>query len=122
MTGKRVPPERDHSVRQTIREALEAGESLSVRDLSQAAHIPEHEIPGHLEHLRRSLHREERRLEVTPAACRSCGFVFRKRERLTRPGSCPLCQSTNIDEPLFSLSLPAGPVGPEGQPPEEEFP
>ncbi len=122
MTGKRVPPERDHSVRQTIREALEAGETLSVRDLSQAAHIPEHEVPGHLEHLRRSLHREERRLEVTPAACRSCGFVFRKRERLSRPGSCPLCQSTNIDEPLFALSLPAGTVVPEGQPPEEEFP
>jgi predicted Zn-ribbon and HTH transcriptional regulator len=124
MTGREVPPVRDQSVRQAIREAMASGEPLSMRDLSQAAHIPEHEVPGHLDHIRRSLHREEHRLSVTPAECRSCGFVFRKRERLTRPGACPLCRSTNIDAPLFAISLAplADLTGPDGQPPEEELP
>jgi predicted Zn-ribbon and HTH transcriptional regulator len=41
---------------------------------------------------------------VTPATCRDCHFVFHKRTRLTRPGKCPLCRSTRLSEPMFSLT------------------
>jgi hypothetical protein len=41
---------------------------------------------------------------VTPAECRKCGFVFQKREKLKKPGKCPICRSESIEEPLFGIS------------------
>jgi len=43
------------------------------------------------------------RLVVVPAQCERCGFAFRKRGRLKRPGKCPLCRSESVQEPLFSV-------------------
>jgi len=40
---------------------------------------------------------------MTPAECRSCGFVFSKRDRLTPPGKCPICRCETIFEPLFAI-------------------
>lgn len=42
-------------------------------------------------------------LEITPAECRNCGFVFAKRERLTSPGKCPVCRNEAILDPLFRI-------------------
>jgi len=76
---------------------------LSARDISGAAGIPEKEVYPHLEHIQRSLLRERRRLIVSPAVCKKCGFVFKKRRRLTRPGKCPVCRSETLVEPLFAI-------------------
>jgi hypothetical protein len=40
---------------------------------------------------------------VIPAACKKCNFVFRKRDRLKKPGRCPLCHGESIDDPLFHI-------------------
>jgi predicted Zn-ribbon and HTH transcriptional regulator len=40
---------------------------------------------------------------VEPARCQVCGFVFKKRDRLTSPGRCPSCRSSRIEEPLFTI-------------------
>jgi len=77
---------------------------LSAMDLSGRVGIPEKEVAGHLEHIRKTLHHSGRRLEITPAVCAKCGFVFEKRGRLTRPGKCPVCKAESIHAPLFSLS------------------
>jgi predicted Zn-ribbon and HTH transcriptional regulator len=84
---------------------LEQG-PLSALELSGIVGIPEKEVAGHLKHIRQSLHRTVRHLVVHPAECVSCGFVFEKRERLTRPGRCPVCRSESVHAPLFSLSGP----------------
>jgi len=84
---------------------LEQG-PLSARDLSGLVGIPEKEVAGHLEHIRASLHRTSRRFVVLPAECAKCGFVFDKRERLTRPSRCPVCKSESLHAPLFSLAGP----------------
>jgi hypothetical protein len=65
--------------------------------------IPEKDVHGHLRHIRETLHRSGRNLNVTPAECVKCGFVFRKRERLTKPGRCPVCHGESIHAPLFSV-------------------
>ena len=79
---------------------------LSAMDLSGRVGIPEKEVAGHLEHIRKTLHHSGRRLTVTPAECAQCGFVFEKRGRLARPGKCPVCKAESIRSPLFSLSRP----------------
>jgi predicted Zn-ribbon and HTH transcriptional regulator len=76
---------------------------LSAREISERAHLMEKDVYGHLEHIRHSLRTEHSRLEVTPAECRACGFVFVKRDRLSPPGRCPICRCETIFEPLFAI-------------------
>lgn len=97
-----TPPETHDTVRQgLIAELLER--PSSARDLSASAGIPEREVSNHLEHIRKTISSSGRRLVVTPAECKKCGFVFAKREKLKRPGKCPVCKGESIREPLFSI-------------------
>lgn len=92
--------------RETLRQALIAllGEAeLSAKDISAHLGIREKDVYAHLEHIRRSLHATGATLETIPAACRSCGFVFAKRERLTPPGKCPNCRKEAISDPRFRI-------------------
>lgn len=97
-----VPRIAQETSRHAIMALLGEG-AVSAKDISVAARLPEKEVYSHLEHIRRSLHAGGGVLTVTPAACRSCGFVFAKRDRLTPPGKCPVCRSEAIDDPLFSM-------------------
>lgn len=97
-----VPAERAETLRQRLR-ALLAGPPLSLREISGAARISEKDALGHLEHLERSLRRQGGELVVAPAECGRCGFVFSKRERLKKPGRCPVCRGEVIHEPLFRV-------------------
>ncbi len=100
--NERAPSEALDTVRHLIAAELEEG-PLSAFDLSGLVGIPEKEVAGHLEHIRQSLHRSGKRLIIRPAECAKCGFVFEKRDRLTRPGKCPVCRSESIHAPLFSI-------------------
>ncbi len=97
-----VPPERRETIRKRIASVLDSI-PMSARDISVEVGISEKEVCGHLEHIRITLNRRERIFTVTPPACRQCGFVFRKREKLRKPGRCPVCQGEQIDEPMFSV-------------------
>jgi predicted Zn-ribbon and HTH transcriptional regulator len=95
-----VPPERIETARRRIL-LLISERPLSAKAISADARIPEKEVCGHLDHLRKTLRREGRRVVVTPAECLACGFVFRKRERFGTPGRCPVCRGESVSEPLF---------------------
>jgi hypothetical protein len=110
MKGPRPPQPRDASLRQDLA-ALLRGEVLSARDISRRLRIPEKGVYDHLAHLRRSLSRERAGLQVQPARCLDCDFVFRKRDRLTPPGRCPLCRSETVAPPLFTIPAPESPGG-----------
>ena len=87
-----------HAVIELIRD-----QPLPAKEISARVHITEKEVYGHLEHIRLSIHANGGLLEVTPAECRGCGFVFTKRGRLTPPGKCPVCRHESIFEPLFAV-------------------
>ena len=97
-----VPAERVHTTRQAIMDAL-SRDSLSVKGLSAIAGIPEKDVYSHLEHIERTLQASGHRLVITPARCRKCGFVFRKRQRYAKPGKCPVCKGSTIEEPRFRI-------------------
>jgi predicted Zn-ribbon and HTH transcriptional regulator len=102
----RVPrshvPAATETPRQAIRRLLAAGPHTA-HDLSALVHLPEREIAPHVEHLARSLRRGDERLEVEPARCRDCGYVFRDRHRLARPSACPSCRSEYLTAPVFRI-------------------
>ncbi len=103
-----LPPVRDETIRQRVI-ALLAAERVTAREISIQVGIPEREVYGHLEHIRRTLHQEGREFTLVPAECLGCGFVFNKRERLTRPGRCPLCRHEHLLEPLFAIGATVEP-------------
>jgi len=72
----------------------------TLRELALELGLREKEGSEHLAHALRSLAPGER-LREEPATCLACGFAFRKRERLTTPGRCPLCSSERIEPALF---------------------
>ena len=98
-----IPVERHETIRRQI-ETILYHETLSAREISVVAGVPEKEVYEHLEHIHKSIEREGGRLVMTPAECQDCGFVFKKRERLKKPGKCPVCNSESISEPHFSIS------------------
>lgn len=89
------------TIRQTIVELLKE-EALSTRDLAEILDIREKEIFNHLEHIARSVS-PKNRLVIKPAQCKKCGFLFKKRSRVTPPSRCPQCKSELIERPRFSI-------------------
>ena len=97
-----VPEERYETLRRRIVAILKEG-ALSGKDLSGRLRISERDVYEHLEHIRKTMNKGAYKLVVTPAACEKCGFVFRKRGRMKKPGKCPICRSESLADPLFSV-------------------
>jgi predicted Zn-ribbon and HTH transcriptional regulator len=97
-----VPAERYETIRKYITALLEQ-ETLSAKDLSQYMRIPQKDISDHLEHIRKTLNKNNQRLVIIPAQCEKCGFVYKKRDRFSKPGKCPVCRSSLIHPPLFHI-------------------
>lgn len=88
-------------LRRQILEILRRGPT-TLHDLAAELGLREKEAADHLSHALRSVHARER-LREEPAACLSCGFTFRKRDRLTTPGRCPACRSERVQPAVFQL-------------------
>jgi predicted Zn-ribbon and HTH transcriptional regulator len=91
------------TVRQRIIEIL-TKEQMDARELSREVSIREKEVYDHLAHIARSLVAIGKKLEIHPAQCLSCGYVFKARRRFTRPGRCPHCKNSHLQSPSFYIS------------------
>lgn len=85
----------ERSLRQQIIDLLSEQE-LNDLEISHAVSIREKEVPGHLEHIIRTLDKGGKKLHITPYTCLSCDYRFTDRKRLQRPGRCPRCQGSHI--------------------------
>ena len=97
------PPERRLTIRDAIRRVLAEG-FATAREVSGRVGVSEKDVAGHLEHLQRSLKAAGDRLEIDPARCLACGFVFKERSRLTTPSRCPRCRDEGIAPPRYRIS------------------
>ncbi|MBP7147792.1 MAG: transcriptional regulator [Acidobacteria bacterium] len=75
---------------------------MTVTEIARLAEQPIARVRDDLQHLERTLRRAGGRLEIEPARCRSCGFVF-SADKLTRPGHCPRCRGSWISEPVIGV-------------------
>lgn len=97
-----IPRERQETIRQKIISVLE-GQTFSAKEISSEVMVSEKEVYEHLEHIQKTLNKRERNLIITPAQCKKCSFVFRKREKLKKPSRCPVCRGEFIREQLFLI-------------------
>jgi len=97
-----APTERSETIRQSLTAALKQGWTTAL-ELSGLVGIREKDVATHLAHIDRTLRRAGSVLEMEPAECLNCQFVFKKRDRLTRPARCPLCESERVSPPRFRV-------------------
>lgn len=74
----------------------------SLAEIAHDLDISVKDVEDDVHHLQKSLKYSEYRLVVHPANCRKCGFKF-KQEKLHKPGKCPHCHETWIQEPLLEV-------------------
>lgn len=98
----RPPIVREETIRKSIVDLIEV-QSLSAKEISGSVRISEKEVFDHLEHIRKTIRKQNRKVEIKPPRCKQCGFVFKKRERLKKPGKCPICKSETIEEASFFI-------------------
>ena len=95
-----APREAEDTPRVRLRELLRQGPATA-RELSERAHVSEKEVRLHLQHLIRSARTRGEQVTIEPARCEGCGFVFEGRDRLGKPGRCPVCRGSHIRPPRF---------------------
>lgn len=97
-----APAPAEDTPRARLRALLLAEGPATARQLSERAHLSEKDVRAHLTHLARSARPRGEQLTIEPALCEGCGFVFRDRDRLGKPGRCPVCRSSRIRPPRFA--------------------
>lgn len=75
---------------------------MSINEIARLLEVGTREIQEDVKHLIKSLRHSNYRMVVTPAQCRKCGFVFAQ-DKLRKPGKCPSCHGTWIEEPMLHI-------------------
>jgi predicted Zn-ribbon and HTH transcriptional regulator len=76
---------------------------MTAGELSRAVGIREKEVALHLNHIERSVSAKGNTLVIRPFQCLSCEYEFKERKRYTRPGRCPKCKGTHVENPVFRI-------------------
>lgn len=95
MSKLNIPQERTQTIRQAIVESVQV-RPYSIAELSKKLSKSEKELVGHLEQLLSA-----KKIKLIAPSCLKCGYEFEGRKKVAKPGKCPECKGTFIDEPLF---------------------
>ena len=90
------------TVRRQLIELL-SHEPRSVSSLARELGLRRGDVDEDLRHAVRSAMGAGHRVEVLPARCKDCNFVFGP-DRLSKPGRCPSCKGSRLFEPLIRLA------------------
>ncbi len=74
----------------------------SVSSIARDMGLRRGDVEDDMRHALRSAVAAGNRVEVIPARCKDCGFVFDE-DRLTKPSRCPSCRGSRIFEPQIRL-------------------
>src|ERR1700730_5133570 len=85
------------TVRRALIELL-SHDARSVSSIAREMGLHRADAEEDLRHALRSAAAAGHRVEVIPARCRSCGFVFAE-DPLTKPSRCPSCKCSRLFEP-----------------------
>jgi predicted Zn-ribbon and HTH transcriptional regulator len=83
-------------------------EPRSVSSLARELGMRRGDVEEDLRHALRSAQAAGHHIEVIPARCKACDFVFGA-GKLARPGRCPNCKATRLYEPMIRIAAPTPP-------------
>jgi predicted Zn-ribbon and HTH transcriptional regulator len=74
----------------------------SVSSIAREMGLRRRDAEEELRHALKSAVAAGHRVEVIPARCKDCDFVFGE-DRLSKPGRCPACKGSRVFEPQIRL-------------------
>lgn len=77
-------------------------EPRSVSSLAREFGLSRGDLEDDLHHALRSARAAGHEIDVLPARCKTCGFVFAG-DKLSKPSRCPACRGTRLFEPMLRL-------------------
>jgi predicted Zn-ribbon and HTH transcriptional regulator len=83
-------------------------EPRSVSSLAREKGLRRADLEEDLRHALRSARAAGHEVEIIPARCKACGFVF-DAGKLAKPSRCPACKGTRLFEALIRLRPAIGP-------------
>src|SRR6187551_659233 len=89
------------TLRRLLHELL-SNEPRSVSSLARELGLRRQDVAADLQHLLRSAAARGDRIEILPARCKACGFEFGP-DRLAKPGRCPSCKASRIQEAMIQI-------------------
>lgn len=78
-------------------------EPRSISSLARELGLRRGDLEDDLQHLLRSARAAGHDIEIIPARCKACGFVFGT-DKLVKPSRCPACKGTRLFEPLIRIA------------------
>ena len=81
-------------------------EPRSVSSLARELGMTRGDVEEDLRHALRSARAAGHDVEVIPARCKSCDFLF-STDKLMKPSRCPSCKGTRLFEPMIGLRRPS---------------
>jgi len=80
-----------------------SSEPRSVSWLARELGMKRGDVEEELRHAIRSARAAGHQVEVIPARCKACDFVFSE-DKLSKPSRCPACKGTRIFEAMMRIS------------------
>lgn len=77
-------------------------EPRSVSSLARELGLRRGDVEEDLQHMLRSAAARGDAIDVLPARCKACGFEFGA-DRLAKPGRCPSCKASRIQEAMIAI-------------------
>ena len=75
---------------------------MTLKELAEYFRLPAKDLLVDLQFIPRILSRGK--FTTDPSVCKNCGYVFKDREKKTRPNKCPKCRYEKMTEPVFSIT------------------
>jgi transcriptional regulator len=77
-------------------------EPRSASSIARELGMARGDVEEDLRHALRSARAAGHQVEVIPARCKECDFVFGE-EKLSKPSRCPACKATRLYEPMIRI-------------------
>jgi predicted Zn-ribbon and HTH transcriptional regulator len=81
---------------------LLSAEPRSVSSLARELGMTRGDVEDDLRHAIRSARTQGHDVQVIPARCKACDFVFGE-EKLMKPSRCPACKGSRLYEPMVRV-------------------
>ena len=79
-------------------------EPRSASSIARELGMTRGDVEEDLRHALRSARAAGHQVEVIPARCKQCDFVFGE-EKLSKPSRCPACKATRLYEPMIRIAV-----------------
>jgi len=89
--------------RELIVELLSKNEKMTIQELADFTKASVKTVAMDIDSVRKTIKYDNKRIEVNPASCMSCNYVFSGRGRISDPHKCPECHSERINPQKFRI-------------------